>query len=415
MSEAPVRRGRDTEVGSGASEGTSGSTDEWRAIGLIARREIVEAARRKAVWFTAGLFLIGSIALVVLPDLLGGTSGPVSRSVAVTDGVSPTVLELLDELAVAVQVELEVERASHVDEELVERVRSGELDAIVRFDSEPPRVLVVDADDQLLLALVREAVQSASVADELTAVGLDEAMIATALSPTVPQIEVLDTERGGRQLVALVAALVTYLVLLLLAMQIATGVAIEKSSRVSEVLLAIVPVRALLFGKVVGLGLIGLSILAIGTAPVAIRFALGASMPPGAGSTLLTAGVFSVLGVLLYLCLAGALGALVERSEDVNSTVGPLTAVLILGYFVGQAASDTPVGLVLALAPVTSPMVMPARVALGEAGAVQVAVALVLLAGGLIVAARVATVIYGRAIVRTGTKLRLRDLRAHQH
>lgn len=386
------------------------AASQWEAGRLVARREIVEAARRKAVWITAALFLVGSSLLMVLPDLVGGDDGERSRTIGVTEEVGDRVLASIEALGTVLGVETAIEPVSDLDEATI-RVTDGELDALVRFDTDPPTVLVVDQQDQALLSIIREAVQAASVVEALTEAGLDDATISSALSPTVPVVEVIDTERGGRQLVALLAALVTYLLLLLLAMQIATGVAIEKSSRVSEVLLAIVPVRALLFGKVVGIGVIGISILLVGAAPVLVRFGLGASMPPGAGSTLAAAIVFSLLGLVQYLCLAGALGALVERSEDVNATVGPLTVVLIAGYLAAQATSDSVIGLVLAVFPLTSPMVMPARVALGEASFVEVLMALAVLAVGVMVAARVATTVYRRAIVRTGSRLRLRDLR----
>lgn len=386
----------------------------WASGRLVARREILEALRSKALWVTAGLLLAGSTLLVVLPEILGGDGGPGSRTIAATEDVDERVIDIIDEIGTLLDLDITVEQLAVTSAELDigrERVLDGDLDALVRFDTDPPTVLVADDQDQLLLSVIREAVQSASVVGSLSAAGLDDTTIAAALSPTVPVIEVLDTEQGGRQFVALIAALVTYLLLLLLAMQIATGVAVEKSSRVSEVLLAIVPVRALLFGKVVGIGVIGLAVLAIGSAPVLVRFGLGASMPPGSGPTLAAAIGFSLLGLVQYLCLAGALGALVERSEDVNATVGPLTVILIAGYIAAQATSGTVVGLLLALFPLTSPMVMPARIALGEAAAVEVVLAVVLLGIGVMVAARFATVVYRRAIVRTGSRLRLRDLR----
>lgn len=387
----------------------------WRSGRLVARREIVEALRSKALWFTAGLFLLGSTLLVVLPEILGGDDGPSTRSVAVTDEVPDAVLSAIASLDPLLDLDTAVEVVPSDPGEIetvTAEILDGDRDALVRFDTDPPTVVVADEQDQRLLSLIREALQSASVVGSLSEAGLDEATIAAALTPTVPTLDVIDTDRGGRQGVALLVALVTYLLLLLLAMQIATGVAVEKSSRVSEVLLAIVPVRALLFGKVVGVGAIGLLVLAIGSAPVIIRFGIGATMPPDSGPTLAAAISFSLLGLSLYLCLAGALGSLVERSEDVNATVGPLTVILIAGYIAGQAMSDTAVGLVLALFPLTSPMVMPARIALGSASAVEVVAALVLLGLGVLVAARFAAVVYRRAIVRTGARLRLRDLRS---
>ena len=69
--------------------------------------------------------------------------------------------------------------------------------------------------------------------------------------------------------------------LLLLTSQVASGVAIEKTNSVSEVLLAIVRPHALLFGKVIGVGLIGLFTLACGAIPVLSSSSRAAACRPG--------------------------------------------------------------------------------------------------------------------------------------
>lgn len=386
---------------------------DLRALRLVARRELTETLRRKAVWITAGLFFLASLAAVILPDLLSGSSGPARERTVATwadDGTVGAQIELLAE-ALDLRVELTSIDVEDLDPTIA-AIRDGDVDALVRLDTEPATIVVEDEGDTTLLALLSEATTRVDTEQRLRAVGLDDDQVAVALSPSRPAVEVLDTERGGRQLVALVAALVMYLLLLVLAMQIANGVAVEKSSRVSEVLLAVTSPRALLFGKVIGVGLVGLITIAAGAIPIGVRLASGASVPPGTGPTLAAALVFSILGLALYLCIAGAMAALVERTEDVSSTVGPLTAVLIIGYLIGQAASDSVVGLVLAIVPFTSPMVMPSRVALGEAGGVEVAVSVAALAVTVYAMARFATVVYRRAIVRTGQKVRLRDLRS---
>lgn len=393
---------------SGADERITARTGDRRAIRLVAGRELTEALRRKAVWATAAAFFLVSTAAVLLPDLLGGRDDA-ERTVALV-GDEPVGLEAqLVRSAPMVEIQLTLERPEDLDT-AVAAVREGDLDALVRFDTDPATLVVDDDRDQRLLALLRESIQVVDVTERLTAAGLDPDQIGTVLTPVVPSVEVLDTERGGRQLVSVAAALVMYLVLVILAMQIASAVAVEKSSRVSEVLLAVASPRALLFGKVIGIATIGLLTLTAGAIPVAVRLASGGSLPPGTGVTIAVALAFSILGITLYLCLAGALGALVERTEEVNSTVGPLTAVLIIGYLIGQVASDTPIGAALAYFPLTSPMVMPARVALDAASALDVAVSLLLLAAAVIAASRFATVVYRRAIVRTGRRLRLREV-----
>ena len=73
-----------------------------------------------------------------------------------------------------------------------------------------------------------------------------------------------------------------------------------------------------------------------------------------------------------------------------------MTILLVGSLLVAQSASDTPLGRVLAIFPFTSPMVMPARIATGEASGVEMALSLVV---------GVATVVL---VLRLGA----RDLRA---
>lgn len=385
-------------------------TGELRATRLVMARELREAFRRKAVWITAGLFMLASTALVVLPEVLGGgDDGPSERSVATAGSAPEGFTEVARTSGAGVEIELELTTSADPETTVLE-VEEGEIDALVRFDLDPVTIVVSDEDDQLLLALLRQSIQAVATVEALTDAGLDPDQIAEVSAPPETVVQVLDTERGGRQLVALASALVLYILLLVLANQVANGVAVEKSSRVSEVLLAIVSPRALLFGKAVGVGIIGVFTLAAGALPVVIRFLVGGSMPPGAGETLAVSAVFSVFGIALYLCLAGALGALVARAEEVGGAVGPLTMILIVGYLVGQAAAGTPVGTVLSVFPLTSPVVMPARVALEEASVIEVVLSVAVLIASVGLAVQLATVIYRRAIVRTGKRLKLRDV-----
>ena len=164
--------------------------------------------------------------------------------------------------------------------------------------------------------------------------------------------------------------------LLLLTSQVASGVAIEKTNSVSEVLLAIVRPHALLFGKVIGVGLIGVFTLACGALPVLVKLAAGGSLPPGIAGTLAGGAAFFVIGVALYLTTGGALGALVGRQEEAAAAVAPLSVMLIAFYIVGQGGADSTLGAILAYVPFAAPMIMPARIALGESSPFEIAASL---------------------------------------
>jgi ABC-2 type transport system permease protein len=176
------------------------------------------------------------------------------------------------------------------------------------------------------------------------------------------------------------------------------------------VLLAIVPPRVLLFGKVIGIGIIGVLPLLCGAAPVVVKLIAGGSLPPGTGGVVAAGAAWFVLGAGFYLLVAGALGALVERQEEAGSAVVSLSICMVASYLVGQSAADSPLGSVLAYVPISSPMVEPARLALGVSSPSEVVISLILSAAAVVLAGRVASMIYRRAVVNTGRRLHLRDV-----
>lgn len=376
---------------------------------LVVTRELREAFRRRAIWATAGLLLLASTALVVLPDLLGA-DGATESTVAVVgpEEQRSAFAVVVDGLAPGFGQDVELTGA---DTAVAARtaVEDEEVDAAVVLTESPTRVIATSADSDIA-RLVQQAITVADLESALIGAGLSADDVAGVFAASDTVVDELDPVDEGRQATAAVASIVLYILLLLLTSSVASGVAIEKANRVSEVLLAIVPSRHLLFGKVVGVALVGVVTLSAAALPVVVDLVLGGSLPDGAGATLAGSAAWLLLGIALYLTTAGALGALVDRQEEVGSTVAPLSAVLIAAYLVGVSAPESTVATVLAYIPFTSPMVMPARIALGAASPVELAVSLALGIVTVAVVARLASVVYQRAIVRTGQKVRLRSL-----
>ena len=254
---------------------------------------------------------------------------------------------------VASGVDIEIELVDFDDREAATTaVRDGDVDAAVVLDVDPVGIVIDTDDDAQLEALLRQTIGITSVVDSLADAGLTRGEIEAAFDTSEPTVEVLDTERGGRRAPRSRISIVLYVMLLLLTSQVASGVAIEKTNSVSEVLLAIVRPHALLFGKVIGVGLIGVFTLACGALPVLVKLAAGGSLPPGIAGTLAGGAAFFVIGVALYLTTGGALGALVGRQEEAAAAVAPLSVMLIAFYIVGQGGADTTLGAVLAYVPV---------------------------------------------------------------
>jgi ABC-2 type transport system permease protein len=188
----------------------------------------------------------------------------------------------------------------------------------------------------------------------------------------------------------------------------------EKASRVVEVLLARIPARNLLAGKVAGIGLLGLAQVGV-TALVALAAAStldSIDVPAARGAVIAWVVVWFVLGYALYAMVFGALGSLASRSEDAQSVAGAVTAVLIVGYFASFAAIGSPDSgwaRLVSLFPGTAPLAMPSRIAMGATvwwePVLAVALTLAAIAGLVQFGGRV----YAGAILHTGPTLKLRD------
>jgi ABC-2 type transport system permease protein len=375
-----------------------------RTTWLVIEREVREAARRKGVWALVGLVLLGSAALVVIPELI-----PDDDDSADIVLVGDDAIDLTAALEAVPDPDIEVKAApDRAAADLAIEEGDADLAVLLRGDEVP--ALLVEDDTTELVAIVREVVTNRVAATRLAERGVDVAEVAAVFAEAAPEVTLVDAAQAGREGAAFVLTMVLYLVTVVLTSQVATAVAIEKSNRVSEVLLAIVPPRSMLVGKVVGVGSIGLVTFLAGALPITVRFALGGDLPEGVGRTLAVSGVWFLAGLVLYLTLAGSLGALVARQEEVGAVVTPLTMLLVAGYIAAISAGDSIVGLVLGVFPLTSPLVAPYRIAVGAGSPIEYAASIVILLVSIVVVGRVATVVFRRAIVRTGTRIKLRDV-----
>ena len=139
---------------------------------------------------------------------------------------------------------------------------------------------------------------------------------------------------GGADAVALLAAIIIYGNLVL------TGVVEEKSSRVVEVLLARVPAERCLAAR---WSASVCSDSASSQSPPWRHSSLDVRRLPQPTGRECPASwhgclVWFVLGYALYAMIYGALGSLASRTEDAQAVAGPVSYVLVAGYWLSFLA-----------------------------------------------------------------------------
>ena len=285
----------------------------WEATRLVAGREISVKLRDRAFLFSSAFMLVLVAAFTVLPAMFSG--GP-SR-VAVVGAAAQQAAT-----AIGAEVTVAPDRAS--------------AEAMVRGDDVDAALVSDDGGETSGLAVI--ALSEAP----------DDLVSQLSVSPPVQLLEPSDTSPALAFLVPFTFAIDFFLTSLTFGLSISQSVVEEKQTRIVEILVAAMPVRALLAGKVLGNTVLALGqiVLIAGIAVIGLTFS---------GSAVLTAKVLSQLGVAMvwflpffligFLMLAGlwaVSGALVSRIEDLGSTTTPVQLLIMLPFFAVISGGSNP-------------------------------------------------------------------------
>jgi ABC-2 type transport system permease protein len=186
--------------------------------------------------------------------------------------------------------------------------------------------------------------------------------------------------------------LILYMSLLLYGIAVMRGILEEKSNRVMEVLLGSVSTDQLMTGKIVGIGLVGLTQLAIYVVTATLlrlyvgltamqagwAGALDAVSPANLGYFCL----FFILGYFLYTSMFAAVGAVCNSEQEAQNLQSPLVMCLVVPmvmtfFFVRNP--DSPAAVVASLIPIFSPMVMFMRITILTPPLWQIALSILIL------------------------------------
>lgn len=396
-------------------------TGWWRGTRLVVGRELLVGFRRKSYRITLAVLLLGGVAVTVVPRLLASdetpeyTLGVVGEAPPGFEAALGTVGDVLELRVEAEPIRDRAAAAKAVADDEVDAALVWPPGAAEGLDREAPVLLQEPRTAAGLLAAVSNAAVASSTTQRLEAAGVTPERAPNVLAAP-PRAETVDTPAStGRAGVGFAVVMFLYVFILTAGGQVATGVAAEKTNRIAESLLAAVRASQLLAGKVIGIGILSLiALLAVAVpAAVALATAEGFEVPTGATGQIAAGVGWFVLGYGLYACAYAALGALVERQEEVNGAVMPLTMGLVVTYLLAvqaQASPDSPLAVATSLIPLTAPVVMPMRTAVSTVTVPEILLSVVGVAATAAAFVRMGGVVYRRAIIRTGRRLKLREV-----
>jgi ABC-2 type transport system permease protein len=379
------------------------------AATLVARREFSERMRSRAYQIST-VITVGVVAAVAILAGVLGDDGATDYDVGVQGPEAAAIAAAARTAAPSVDARVTVMRFDSAADARA-AVRDEEVDAALVRGA----ILTRDGADDELEQLLQGAARQVRAAEALRQEGLSGAETRRALDPPPLAARSLEGDAGeGEEGVAFVASLLLYLQLIGYGIAVASGVVEEKASRVVEVLLAAIPPRALLAGKIAGIGAVGLlQMLVVTGVGLGVAAASGAvELDAGQAGTLAVVLAWFVLGYLVWAALFAMAGAMVSRQEDLQSSTTVLTVLLVVAYLIAFPALDAPdsaLAVAGSIIPLSSPMIMPSLVALGEASAVELVASLAAFGVAIALLVPIGARIYENSVLRMGKPLKLRE------
>lgn len=271
--------------------------------------------------------------------------------------------------------------------------------------------------------------------------GIDEnkKTIIAASKISVRQSDLKDkaANEGIASTIGMVCGLLIYFILLVYGSQVMMGVMEEKTSRIAEVIISSVKPFQLMLGKILGIGLVALTQFFIWIAFIFVLYNITrasgninasamSSMVGGVQSVFTSVNVPLVIicfvfyflgGFFFYSSLYAAIGSAVnEDMREAQSLSFPVTLLVIFSIGLMTAAVNDPSGPVAvwgSIIPLSSPIVMMARVPFGVPGTVpwwQLGLSMALLVAGFAFTTWFAGKIYRTGILMYGKKPSWREM-----
>ena len=258
-----------------------------------------------------------------------------------------------------------------------------------------------------------------------------------------------DSSSGAAMAVGFAAAILIYMSLFIYGIQVMRGIIEEKTSRIVEVVISSVKPFQLMIGKIVGIGLVGLTqfllwiTLSLGLMTVASQIMFKGKMDQiksevpmnkqaaavsidGPGMDIIKAIqtvdwtyilpifiIFFLGGYMLYSALFAAVGSAVESDTETQQFMLPITLPLLFTYIMSFSFivnnPDSSLSFWLSIIPFTSPIAMMVRLPFGVPNW-ELALSIILLIAGFIFTTWVASRIYRVGILMYGKKVSFAEL-----
>lgn len=426
-------------------------------LGLVIQREYITRVRKKSFIILTLLMPVLMVTLSLVPLWLSTLNDGSEKRVAVIDntGIYASLLESTDQYI--------FETVAGPDEQNTEaRLGGGDLFAILQITDDlnkNPRAVSLISEKQspqdlqsLITRTLNEKVTSQRLDNLSTSSNVDGETIARVRSIVEERGPVsLRTMRMGGDgtvsesstevatIIGMVFTILIYMFILMYGNMVMQAVLEEKKSRVVEVMVSSVKPVNLLIGKIVGIGLVGVTQLAIWAILGGLLFSgvslflaspeqaavmsadMGELDMEGIMSTVMGINwleigfyflLFFIGGYVLYAAIFAMFASAVDSEEDTTQFMTPVTLIIVFAFFAGFYSvgnPDGPLAFWASLIPFSSPIVMMVRIPFGIP-LWEKLLSIVLLYGTFILISILAAKIYRVGILMYGKKPSFKEM-----
>ncbi|MDH3369573.1 MAG: ABC transporter permease [Gemmatimonadota bacterium] len=383
----------------------------WNLVKEVAEREIRTRARTKSFRIITGILVAAAI-LGPIVSALWPEGGDDLRQVTV--GLVDVEETTQQQIMAFAEGNLDVTFQDYTGlppAQLDQALSDGDIDVAI----EGGQTLVWDRETDFEIAgLLFSVLQQQEVLVRGRMLGLDEGDIVQLLTPV--QVEERFADKPGESEgvatgVAFLGLMAAFILPQAFGQLTMMSVVEEKSTRVIEVLLGHLRPRALLLGKVLGIGTmaVGQLMVVVGGLTAALLLTNTVDIPSSVWHFVPIIVVSILGGLAIYNTFFALLGSLISRQEDAAQVIMPTLLPLMAGYLVGQSAvfgdAESALVKVLTLFPLTAPMLLPVRVARDAIAPWEIALSLGLLAVGVWLLIRIAGRVYEFTLLQTGSRI----------
>lgn len=277
-----------------------------------------------------------------------------------------------------------------------------------KFDDENKTIF-----DELLKRIYREK--------QITSEGIDFNKVDTVYNTQiVSDVEVLGKDSVNNYFYAYILIFVVYMMIIMYGQLIAVSITSEKSNRAIEVLVTSTNTNNLIFGKVIAGAIASIAQVGVIMSAALIAYKVNSEAWNGMldgvfkipSELILTFAIFGILGYLFYSFIFGALGALVSKTEEISTSVGPIMMIFVVVFFIsmfGLTNGDSVLMKVCSYIPFASPMTMIVRVATGAITSMEFIISALILIISTVLAGICGAKIYRMATLMYGNPIKLKN------